>query len=137
MNRHLLILFLLFALQHCKSSGGVPLNYDREARSLQERINDNNYGFYHDKHPPQLLVPLTIPTRFQSEIELKSGSFVYRLQVAEDGSFRRQAVKPPPDFFAADLEGVLDSLRFKPAWIAHKNFHSEVEVHFVVQYEAY
>jgi hypothetical protein len=46
-------------------------------------------------------------------------------------------VTPPPDFFAADLEHVLDRLVFKPGWIAHKNFRSEVEVHFVVQYEAH
>lgn len=128
---------MLFVFLHCKSSGGAMLNYDREARSLQERINDNNYSFYHDKHPPQLLVALAVPSRFQSELELKGGSFIYRLQIAEDGQFTRTAVKPPPVFFAADLEGVLDSLRFKPAWIAHKNFRSEVEVHFVVQYEAH
>lgn len=137
MNRHFAIVSLLFFMLHCKSSGGVLLNYDREARSLQERINDNNYSFYHDKHPPQLLVALPMPSRFQSELELKGGSFIYRLQIAEDGRFTRAAIRPAPDFFAADLERALDSLIFKPAWIAHKNFRSEVEVHFVVQYEAH
>jgi|GEM_PF-4599561 len=137
MNRCCALLFLLLVFLHCKSSGGVHLNYDHEARSLQERINDNNYSFYHDNHPPQLMVPLTIPSDFRAELELRGGSFIYRLLIAEDGSFTRAAIRPAPDFFAADLERVLDKLVFNPAWIAHKNFRSEVEVHFVVQYEAH
>ncbi len=137
MNKYIRILPLVFVLTTCKSPGSVTLNYDREARLLQERINDNNYTFYHDKHPPQLIVPLLMPSTSRSERELGGGSFIYRLQIADDGQFTRTAIKPPPDFFAAHLERVLDSLEFKPAWIAHKNLRTEVEVHFIVQYEAY
>lgn len=136
MNSRILLL-LVCLLPHCRSTTESALNFDREARILQQQLNDTNFNFYHDKHPPVLEVAFVMPHDFQSERELTSGSFVYKLRIAESGKFGITVVRPPPEWLAGRLEAVLHTLTFKPAWIAEKNLAAEVEVHFQVEYEAH
>lgn len=136
MNR-LILLTLLGFLPYCRSTTDSALNFDREARVLQQQINDTHYNFYHDKHPAVLETSFTVPHDFRSERELTPQSFVYRLRIEESGAFSFQAIKPAPEWLAARLEAALRTLKFKPAWIAQKNFATEVEVHFQVEYEAH
>ena len=130
-------LFLALFLCLCKSGGEVTFNYDRTARDIQEKINDGNYTFYHEKHPPRLETQIVLPHDFRSERELRSGNFVYRLLVDDTGKFTYRALKPAPAFFEKNLTSALDQLKFKPAWIGPKNFPAELDIDFVVEYEAY
>lgn len=126
---------LLFT--QCKSAGEVTFNYDREARTLQEKINDKSYTFYHEKHAPRIEMPIVIPGEFRSERELRAGNFVYRLQIDDTGKFTYRAVKPAPDFFEPRLTAILDQLRFKPGWIGPKNFATDLDICFIMEYEAH
>ncbi len=135
MNRVLLTV-LMAVVCACKTPTEVTFNYDRSARSLQEKINDTNYTFYHEKNPPRLEVPVHMQQDFRSEKLLRSGNFVYRLRVDETGKFTYRALKPAPEFFEKNLTAVLDQLKFKPAWIGPKNFAAELDIDFVVEFEA-
>ena len=137
MNKISFAVILCTVVCFCKSAELKPLNFDREARALQQKINDNSYTFYHEKHPPKIEVPIVISNDFRSEREFRSGSYVYLLQIDDTGKFSHRALKPPPAYLAANIETVLNSLKFRPAWIGPKNFAAELEIHFHIEYEAY
>lgn len=136
MNKIIFILFILL-LGHCKSATEVTFNYDRNARELQEKINDTNYTFYHEKHPPRIEMPVRLPSDFRTEKDMRSGNFIYRLRIDETGKFTYRALKPAPEFFEKNITQVLDALKFKPAWIGPKNFAAELDIDFIVEFEAH
>jgi hypothetical protein len=137
MNRIVFIAFLISFVCQCKSKGEVPFNFDTEARALQDKINDKSYTFYHEKHPPRIEMPVVITPDFRAQRELRAGSFVYRLQIDDKGKFTHRAIKPPPAFFEPHLLAILNALSFKPGWIGPKNFTTELDIHFIMEYEAY
>lgn len=128
---------IVFMLGACGSTPEVGFNYDRTARQLQEKINDTNYTFYHEKNPPRIEMPVRITPDFRAEKELRSGNFVYRLRIDESGKFTYRALKAAPEFFEKQIAAVLDAVQFKPAWIGPKNFAAELDVDFIVEFEAY
>lgn len=131
------LLLITFALVACRTTTEVGFNYDRSARTLQDKINDTNYTFYHDKNPPRVEMPVRLSGDFRSERELRSGNFVYRLRIDDTGKFTYRALKPAPEFFEKFITATLDSLKFKPAWIGPKNFAAELDIDFIVEFEAY
>lgn len=136
MNKNWFFLVALIAIA-CSSTNEVTFNYDRNARALQEKINDTNYTFYHDKNPPRVEMPVRISGDFCTERELRSGNFVYRLRIDDSGRFTYRALKPAPEFLERFISATLNSLKFKPAWIGPKNFAAELDIDFIVEFEAY
>ncbi|MBX3723509.1 MAG: hypothetical protein KF713_16820 [Turneriella sp.] len=136
MNKRIAI-FLLLSAVACRSTAEVTFNYDRSARALQEKINDTNYNFYHEKNPPRIEQPIRITPDFRAEKELRSGNYVYRLRIDETGKFTYRALKPAPEFFETQIAALLAQIHFKPAWIGAKNFAAELDVDFIIEFEAY
>lgn len=128
---------LFITLAACKTTGAPQANFDATARELQQKLNDTHFAFYHDKHPPVLEQAFTVPADFVSEREIRGGSFVYRLRVQPDGQVAFRTLKAPPPFLAARLEQILKELKFRPAWIAERNYAAEIDVHFVMEYDAH
>jgi hypothetical protein len=137
MNKFSYTTLLMLLALHCKSGGEFSMNFDVSARDLQQKINDQNFTFYHEKHAARLDTEIVLSPDFRSERELITREFVYLLRIDESGKFTYRAIKPPPEILQAQIAAALNTLRFTGAWIGPKNFASELEIHFIVEYEAH
>ena len=122
------------ALFQCSSTEKtrIPeLDYDPDYQELQTELESRRHQFYTLPNPPTFIDhSIEIPESFLFRFQEPPTDIVFRLDVAENGSFRRTVVRGGPPEYIKLCNRVLNRVRFRPAWIGPHNYDAGLLVRF-------